>query len=98
MPAYMMISVKVHDREKFINQYCAAAAKLVAEYGAEYLFAAPGAELLEGPLEGYSSVTVSKWHDKATALKFWNSPEYAEIKKMREGGVAEAQVSVVEVP
>lgn len=98
MPAYMMISVKVNNREKFISEYCAAAAKLVAEYGAEYLFAAPGAEQLEGPLEGYSSVTVSKWPDKETALKFWHSPEYAEIKKLRENGVAEAQVSVVEVP
>ena len=33
--------------------------------------------------------------DKARALAFWNSPEYAEAKQLRKG-VAECQVLLIE--
>ena len=61
-----------------------------------YLLRAPGAEVLEGDHPG-GSVVVSKWPDKAAALAFWHSPEYAEAKQLREG-VADCQVLVVEEP
>ena len=72
MPAYMIIAAKIHDRDKFRAGYGQAAAKLVHQFGGEYLFLAPGASLLEGTLEGYSSVVVSKWPDKQTAQAFWD--------------------------
>ena len=97
MPAYMMIAAKIKDREAFKAGYGQAAAKLVGQFGGEYVVVAPGAELLEGSLEGYSSVAISKWPDKATALAFWNSPEYAEAKKLREGA-ADVEVILVEAP
>ncbi len=94
MSAYMMIAVKIKDREKFISGYGTEAAKLVAQFGGEYIVVAPGATLLEGTLEGYTSVAVSKWPDRATAEAFWNSSEYAEVKKLREG-LADVQVLLV---
>lgn len=97
MPAYMMIAAKITDREKFVAGYGQEAAKLVAEFGGEYLFVLPGAELLEGRLKGYSSVAVSKWPSKADAEAFWNSSEYAEVKKLRDGA-AEVEVILVEAP
>lgn len=97
MAAFMMISAKIHDREKFKNGYGAAAAKLVHEYGGEYIVLAPGAKLLEGTLEGYTSVAISKWPDAATALSFWESDAYAEVKKLRDG-IADVQVLLVEAP
>lgn len=97
MTAYMIIACKIHEREKFISGYGQAVPKLVDKFGGEYLIVAPGAELLEGKLEGYSSVAISKWPSKAAALKFWNSDEYAEAKKLRDG-LADAEVMVVEVP
>jgi uncharacterized protein (DUF1330 family) len=28
---------------------------------------------------------ISEWPDRAAALRFWQSPEYAEARKLREG-------------
>lgn len=97
MPAYMIIACKIHEREKFISGYGKAVPALVAQFGGEYLFVAPGAELLEGTLDQHSSVAVSKWPDKASIQRFWDSPEYAEAKKLREG-LADCEVLMVEVP
>lgn len=99
MSAYMIIAVKIKegDREKFITGYGAAVPALVKKYGGEYVLVAPGAELLEGTLQGYTSMAVSKWPSKKDALKFWNSEDYAEIKKLR-AGLGECEVFVVEAP
>lgn len=97
MPAYMVIACKIHDREKFIAGYGSAVPEVVKQYGGEYLIVAPGAELLEGSLEGYSSIAISKWESKDAARTFWNSKEYAEIKKLRDG-LADAEVIIVEAP
>jgi len=97
MAAYMIIAVKMKDREAFISGYGSAVPALVKKYGGEYILVAPGAELLEGSLDGYSSMAVSKWPSKADVLKFWNSDDYAEVKKLREG-LADCQVFVVEAP
>lgn len=97
MPAYMIIACKIHDREKFIGGYGKEVPKLVEKYGGEYVFVAPGATLLEGNLDGYTSMAVSKWPSRDAALKFWNSNDYAEVKKLRDG-LADAEVLLVEVP
>lgn len=97
MATYMIIAAKIHDRDSFRAGYGQAAAKLVAEHGGEYLIVAPGATLLEGTLEGYTSVAVSKWPDRKTALGFWESDEYAEVKKLREG-MADVEVILVDTP
>ncbi len=97
MSAFMVIACKIHDREKFIAGYGQAVPKLVEKYGGEYVIVAPGATLLEGTLEGYSSIAISKWPSKEAALQFWNSNDYADVKKLREG-LAEAEVLLVEMP
>ena len=58
---------------------------------------APGATLLEGTLEGYSSIAVSMWPNKKAAEDFWYSDEYKEVKKLREG-LADVEVILVETP
>lgn len=99
MLAYMIVTAAIEDRERFINGYGAAAAKLVEQYGGRYVLRAPGAELLEGDLGakdlGGASMVISEWPDKAAARAFWNSPEYAEVKKLREG-IATCQVLLIE--
>jgi len=95
MSAYMIIACRIHDREKFISGYGKAVPVLVEKFGGEYIIVAPGAELLEGRLEGYGSIAVSKWPDKAAAKRFWKSDEYADVKKLRDG-IADAEVILVE--
>ncbi len=95
MPAYMIVTAAIADRDRFISGYGAAAAKLVERFGGRYLLRAPGAELLEGDFGAGASMVVSEWPDKEAARRFWNSPEYAEAKKLREG-ISECQVLLIE--
>ncbi len=97
MAAYMIIYARIHDRDKFISGYAPAASKLVAEHGGKYVLRAPGAELLEGSLDGGGSVVISEWPDKQAALGFWNSAEYQEAKQLRNG-VADVEVLLVDAP
>lgn len=97
MPAYMIVTAKIADRDAFIRGYGAAAAKLVTQFGGTYVLRAPGAQLLEGGFGDGASMVISEWPDKAAALAFWNSSEYGEAKKLREG-VADVQVVLIEAP
>lgn len=97
MPAYMIVTAKIADRDRFISGYANAAAELVAKFGGRYLLIAPGAELLEGQFGDGASMVISEWPDKAAAKHFWDSPEYSEVKKLREG-IADCQVLLIEAP
>ena len=97
MPAYMIVIAKIKDRDAFINGYGAAAGKLVEAFGGKYVLRGPGAELLEGDFGDGASMVISEWPDKAAAKAFWNSPQYAEVKKLREG-IADCQVLLIEAP
>jgi uncharacterized protein (DUF1330 family) len=85
MTALMIVTAKIHDREKFVTGYGAAAAKLVAQFGGKYLIRAPGAQQLEGEGLDGTSVVVSEWPDKAAALRFWNSPELLKPRRCGRG-------------
>lgn len=95
MPAYLIITVKITDRDAFLADYAPAAAKLVERFGGRYVLRAPGAKLLEGAWGDGASVVISEWQDRAAAEAFWTSPDYAEVKAMRNG-ICEAQVLLIE--
>lgn len=97
MSAYMIVIAKIADRDAFISGYGTAAAKLVERFGGKYVMRGPGAELLEGDFGDGASMVISEWPDKAAAKAFWESPDYAEAKKLRKG-VAECQVLLIEAP
>jgi len=97
MAAYMIVYADITDRDRFIQDYAPAASKLVSQFGGKYLIRAPGAEVLEGNMKPGMSVVISEWPDKQTILDFWNSPEYQEAKKLRDGA-ADCEVSIVETP
>jgi uncharacterized protein (DUF1330 family) len=97
MPAYMIVTAKIADRDAFISGYGMAAAKLVEQFGGKYVLRGPGAELLEGDFGDGASMVISEWPDREAAKTFWNSPEYAEAKKLREG-VADCQVLLIDGP
>lgn len=97
MPAYMIVTAKISDRDRFIEGYGKAAGALVAKMGGRYVLRGPGATLLEGAFGDGASMVISEWPDKATAERFWQSPEYQEVKKLREG-IADCQVLLIEAP
>ncbi len=93
----MVVTAKIADRDAFIAGYGTAAAALVARFGGRYVLRGAGALGLEGDFGDGASMVISEWPDKATALAFWNSPEYAEVKQLREG-MADCQVLLIEAP
>lgn len=98
MTAWMIVTAQIHDRERFVTGYGPAAARLVARFGGRYVVRAPGAQVLEGPgWASGASVVISEWPSKAAALAFWNSPEYAEVKRLREG-LADVSILLVDAP
>lgn len=97
MSAYMIVFAKITDRQPFIEKYAIPAAKLVAEYGGEYVVRAPGVEAKEGGLFDGQSVVISKWTDKAAINAFWESSEYQKLKDAR-APYCEAHILVIEEP
>ena len=97
MAAYLIITAKVHDRAAFMAGYAPAAEALLQRHGGRYVLRAPGAELIEGGHGEGASIVISEWPDKATALAFWNSPDYVEVKRLRDG-LADVNVLLVEAP
>lgn len=97
MAAYLIVTATVADRERFLRDYASAAARLVEQFGGRYVLRGPGAQLLEGGFGDGGSIVISEWPDKAAALRFWNSPEYADVKQKRDG-IADVQVLLIEAP
>ena len=97
MPAYMIVLADIANRDAFMHGYAPAAAQLVARFGGRYVLRAPGGTLLEGTIAASQSAVISEWPDRASAMRFWNSREYAEARKLR-AGLADCQVVLIETP
>lgn len=83
------------DFERFMRDYQPAVAPLIAQFGGEYLLVGSDLLPLETDFPGGGGAVISKWPDRDTALAFWNSPEYADVKKLR-AGTGEFQVVLVD--
>lgn len=84
-PCYMIVLGAFTDFERFMAGYQVAVAPLIERFGGEYLIVGHDLLPLETDFPGGGGAVVSKWPSRAAALAFWNSPEYAEAKKLREG-------------
>ena len=84
-PGYLVVQGTVTDREGF-KAYSAALPPIYAKYGGRYLAMAPAplVEVAEGDAE-HRSVVIARFESREAAWAFWNSPEYQEAKKLREG-------------
>lgn len=102
MPAYMFIKTKVFDREQYMK-YVEAAQPLGDNYGRKFLVLSQPVEVLEGSASAFGLddssqqwpneyLLVSEWPSADAAREFWNSDEYAEVRKLRE---AAGEVNVV---
>jgi uncharacterized protein (DUF1330 family) len=94
---YMFVLGAFTDRERFLATYQVAVAPLIERFGGRYLLVGRGVQVLEGDFPGGGGCVVSVWPDRVAALAFWNSPEYAEVKRLREG-TGEFQVVLVDAP
>jgi uncharacterized protein (DUF1330 family) len=91
----MVILARISNREAFLANYAPAAAALVEKFGGRYVLRGSGGTVLEGTGADGQSVIVSEWPDRAEALRFWHSPEYAAARSQREG-IADCQVLLID--
>lgn len=94
MTAYMVIIAEVTDGEQFMK-YAKEAGKLVGEFGGLYVVRGKDSKVLEGIWPDEQKTVISQWPSIEAALAFWNSPQYARIKKLRLG-TAKVRVKLFE--
>jgi uncharacterized protein (DUF1330 family) len=92
VPAYVVIETDVHDAEQY-ERYKAASPDSVRMGGGR--FVARGGELavLEGDWNP-SRLVILEFPDLEAAKRWYESPEYVEVRKLREGA---ANLSMVVV-
>lgn len=84
MSIYVVATVKVLD-DSYVEDYGKIAFPLVAKYGGEYLARSSHPEIMEGEWPTDRDTVIMRWPSREAFMKFWNSPEYAEAKKIRKG-------------
>ncbi len=92
---YMIVIGEIFDREKFISGYGEVVPAMVEKFGGRYILKGAGGEFLENAFCSNPSALISEWPDRASAQRFWNSPEYAAAKKLREG-IGHFQVMLID--
>lgn len=94
MPAYLTVQIRFTADRSAIAAYRDAVGPLSQRFGARYLVAGGAkVEALEGTHDGRSLV-IFEFPTMERLHAFWNSPDYAEVKKLREG-IAELDVWAV---
>ena len=92
MPAYMFVQIKITDPDKFAR-YREAVPSVVAAFGGRYIARGGDVAVLEGSHDGRRLV-LFEFPSVEAIRRFWDSPEYAKVKPLRENA-AEVDVWAV---
>jgi uncharacterized protein (DUF1330 family) len=85
MKCYMIVLGTFTDLPRFMATYQAQVGPLVEQFGGRYLLTGHATQVLEGDWQDGGGAVISEWPDRAAALRFWNSAEYARVKLLRVG-------------
>lgn len=91
--AYIIAQVDVTNPQQY-GEYAKRSPGIIAKYGGRFIARAGRTVTLEGPA-ARSRVVIIEYPSFERAQAFFNSPEYQQAKKLREGA-ADAQFIVVE--
>ncbi len=83
MPAYIICRVAVED-PTVLKAYQAVAPAIIEKYKGKFIVKGGASVTLEGPDES-RIIVVLEFPELADAEAFYNSPENAEARKLREG-------------
>ena len=81
MAYFMVVEVDVHDPEAY-RDYTAQTPGLIAKYGGNWVIRGGEATTMEGGWNPGRFVVV-EWPDKESFQRFYDSPEYQEVLKIR---------------
>lgn len=82
MPAYVLVDITVKDAETY-ERYKQLAPPTIAAYGGRYLVRGGATEMLEGTWTP-TRIAMLEFPTVERAREWWNSPEYAPAKAMRQ--------------
>lgn len=82
MPAYVVLDVEVQD-PKVYEQYKELAPPAIAAYGGRYLARGGRTQTLEGGWKP-SRLVILEFPTAEKARAWWDSPEYAAARKVRQ--------------
>jgi uncharacterized protein (DUF1330 family) len=80
MPAYIIGEIEITDPETY-KRYTARTPDVIAKHGGRFVVRGGNGEALEGASP--RRVVVIEFPDRATAKRFYESPDYQEILKIR---------------
>jgi len=83
MSAYVIAQITVIDWEGF-EAYREAVAPNIRAFGGDYIVRGGEVEVVEGAHDG-RRIVILEFPSLERARAWWASPEYAEVKKLREG-------------
>jgi uncharacterized protein (DUF1330 family) len=83
MPAYLIGRIEVTDPEKY-KTYIAATPGILEKFGGKFIVRGGEKATLEGP-EETARVVLVEFPSLQSIKDFYNSPEYQEARKLREG-------------
>ena len=82
MPAYVVVQIAVEDPVRY-ERYKHLAPPSIAAYGGRYVVRGGACEILEGTWQP-PRLVVLEFPTAAQARAWWNSPEYAPAKALRQ--------------
>ena len=82
MPAYIAVDISINDPVTY-DRYKTLAPPSIAKYGGRYLVRGGTTTALEGSWAPQRFV-ILEFADADTARRWWDSPEYAEAKALRQ--------------
>ena len=82
MPAYVIVQIDIEDPATY-ERYKALAPASIAAYGGRYLVRGGASEVLEGSWRP-PRLVILEFPDRARARAWWDSPEYASAKALRQ--------------
>lgn len=80
MPAYFIVEIEITDPEAY-KRYTARTPDIIAKYGGRFLVRGGNGEAIEGAPP--ARIVVIEFADRAAAKRFYDSPDYQEILKIR---------------
>ena len=92
MPAYVVIETDIHDAEQY-ERYKAASPDAVHSGGGRFLVRGGELAVLEGDWSP-SRLVILEFPDLEAARRWYDSPEYADARKLREGAANLRMVAV----
>jgi tRNA-Thr(GGU) m(6)t(6)A37 methyltransferase TsaA len=93
MAAYIIVQIDIHDPVAY-ERYRIMATPTVAAYGGRYVVRGGASEILEGSWQPRRLV-VLEFADAARARAWWDSPEYAPAKALRQQ-IADTEMLLIE--